>query len=261
VILADIQCDTDGWLRDSIDRVLVFAQSALPSTYLERLRRIAADGSRPVALMFPSHAKARRFGCDGIVVPPPIDLADVADASATSRVDATILHVATVGQDRRRVVVASDSELLATIANRAGALVLLDPGPLRYDVGMLSTVRCVARDAAKVAGFLTGADVYFHRRQPWWTEDEGRVFFGAMASGVPVLCDRESIYAEYIDDGADGWVYDSDVAAVATIDALRTDRTRVRDAGVKARAKVLRLFDPRSLASAYADAVTQWLRG
>jgi hypothetical protein len=106
VILADIQCDTDGWLRDSIDRVLVFAQSALPSTYLERLRRIAADGSRPVALMFPSHAKARRFGCDGIVVPPPIDLADVADASATSRVDATMLHVATVGQDRRRVVVA-----------------------------------------------------------------------------------------------------------------------------------------------------------
>jgi len=261
VILADIQCDTDGWLRDSIDRVLVFAQSALPSTYLERLRRIAADGSRPVALMFPSHAKARRFGCDGIVVPPPIDLADVAGASATSRVDATMLHVATVGQDRRRVVVASDSELLATIANRAGALVLLDPGPLRYDVGMLSTVRCVARDAAKVAGFLTGADVYFHRRQPWWTEDEGRVFFGAMASGVPVLCHRESIYAEYIDDGADGWVYDSDVAAVATIDALRTDRTRVRDAGVKARAKVLRLFDPRSLASAYADAVTQWLRG
>ena len=45
------------------------------------------------------------------------------------------------------------------------------------------------------------------------------------------------------------------------IDALRTDRTRVRDAGAKARAKVLRLFDPRSLASAYAEAVTQWLRG
>jgi glycosyltransferase involved in cell wall biosynthesis len=261
VILADIQSDTDGWLRDSIDRVLVFAQAALPSTYVERLRRIAADGSRPVALMFPSHAKARRFGCDGIVVPPPIDLADVADVAARPRVDEAALRVAAVGQDRRRIVIANDVELLTTIAYRAGGLALLDPGPLRYDVGMLPAVQCIARGAKTTAGFLADVDIYFHRRQPWWTEDEGRLFFGAMASGVPVLCHRESLYAEYVDEGVDGWLYDTDDAAVAMIDALRANRTRVRDAGAAARTKALRLFEPHSLATAYADAVTQGLRG
>jgi len=261
VILADIQSDTDGWLRESIDRVLVFALAALPSTYLERVRRIAADGSRPVALMFPSHAKARRFGCDGIVVPPPIDLADVAGVAAKSRVAAATLRVAAVGQDRRRVVIANDVELLTTVAHRAGALALLDPGPLRYDVGMLPTVHCIARGSQTTAGFFAGADIYLHRRQPWWAEDEGRLFFGAMACGVPVLCHRDSIYAEYVDDGVDGWLYDTDDAAVATIDALQANRITVRDAGTNARTKALRLFEPSQLANAYADAVTQWLHG
>ena len=261
VIVADVECDTDEWLRDPTDRVLVFAQSALPSTYFERLRRIAADGNRSIALMFSSRAKAQKFGCDAIVVPPPIDLAEFAeraDAKQAAAVD--VVRVVAVGQDRRRVVVAEDVELLKALATHAGELTVFDPGPLRYDVGMLPRVRCVSRSTRPLAEVLASADLYLHRRLPWWTEDEGRALFGAMASGVPVMCARESVYAEYIDDGVDGWLYDTDDSVMAMLDRLRADRTRLRDAGANARRKALRLFDAPTLSATYVDAVTQWLR-
>jgi len=261
VIIADVECESDGWLRDPIDRVLVFAQSALPSTYVERLRRFAADGNRPVALMFSSRAMAEKFGCDAIVVPPPIDLAEFAHAGdATGHAAADALDVVTIGQDRRRVVAPDDVELLKVVTTHAGALTVFDPGPLRYDVGMLPRVRCISRGTRPLAEVIGSADFYFHRRLPWWAEDEGRALFGAMASGVPVMCARESIYAEYIDDGVDGWLYDTDQSIVTTLDRLRADRTRVRDAGANARRKALRLFDARTLSAVYVDAVAKWLR-
>jgi glycosyltransferase involved in cell wall biosynthesis len=259
VILTHIEADTDAWLRESIDRVLVFVQAASPSAYLERLRRVAADGGRPVTLMLTSQAKARRFGGDAIVVPPPIDVSEFPAMPTSRTASVSALRVAVCGQDGRRVVAADDAELLKTLAARAGEMALYDPGPLRYDVGTLRNVHCIARGARTLDGVLAGADVYFHRRLPWWSEGEGRAMFGAMALGVPVVCARDAVFAEYVDDGVDGWLYDDDASALAVIDALRADAARVRAAGVAARAKAQRLFEPSALAHAYVAAVTRWL--
>ncbi|HEX6138365.1 MAG TPA: SEC-C metal-binding domain-containing protein [Casimicrobiaceae bacterium] len=258
VVLAGVECDTDAWLRDPIDRVLVFASPASPSTCLERLRRIAADGGRSLTLVFDSHARARRFGPQPHVLPPPIDIAEFAAVAGNGRArDARTLRVATLGQDRRRVVVADDHEHLRTVAEHAGRLAILDPGPLRYLLGPARPVVCVPRDGQSLAAFLGDNDLYLHRVQPWWSE-EPRTLFGAMLLGVPVLCPRGSIYAEYIDDGVDGWLYEDEAAAAAVVDSLRDDRRGVAAAGAAARAKALRLFEPNALASAYAELVSRW---
>ena len=139
-----------------------------------------------------------------------------------------------------------------------GALLLYDPGPLRYALGLLPGVRCIARSEQTVGDVLRRADVYLHRALPWWAEDGGRTFFGAMAQGVPVLCHHESIYAEYVEDGVDGLLFADAGAATSAIDALRADRARLRAMSQAARAKALRLFEPEALASAYADVVRRW---
>ena len=258
VVLTSVECDTDAWLRESIGRVLVFARAATPVQYLDRLRRLAADGARRVSVVFHSRAQARRFGLADYVVPPPIDLSAYPDVRAPRDRSASTLRVAAVGQDGRRVTAATDAELLKTIATRAGAMSLFDPGPLRYDVGMDSLISCVARDERPLPDVLAQADVYLHRVRPWWTEDASDAVFDALALGVPVLCHRDSIHAEHIDDGVDGWLYGDDADAIALVDALRADPSRRTAAGAAARAKAQRLFEPRALAQAYVDAIGRW---
>jgi glycosyltransferase involved in cell wall biosynthesis len=258
VILASIECETDAWLREPLRRILVFMQATSPSWCLERLRRIAADGARSVTLVFTSRAMASRFGAADYVVPPPIDLGEFIAASHGDRAPSSQLRVATVGQDSRRVIIAPDVGLLHAVAERAGELRLFDPGPLRYNLGSLREVRCFSRREIDIGTMLREADVYWHRALPWWAEDSGRALFGAMAQGIPTLCHRESSHAEYVDDGVDGILYADGSSALAAIDVLRADRTRLHAMGEAARAKAMRLFEPRALARAYASVVERW---
>ena len=236
----------------------MFAQSALPSTYLERLRahrrgrqpagcadvHVAREGAK-VRLRRNRRATADRSrgrcGC-----------------AARRRVSTRrCCASATVGQDRRRVVVASDSAATGDRSRIAQARSRCSiRGPLRYDVGMLSTVRCVARDDCDSRWFL----------------DRCR----CLSSSPPALVDRGRRSRILRRDGV------RRAGAVPSgIDLRRVHRRRRRwlalrlgrrgrcddrraarrierasgDAGVTARAKARRLFEPRALASAYAEAV------
>lgn len=258
VVLTGVASDLDAGLRDPIGEVMVFVQGGAPSTWLERLRRIAADGARSVTLVFDSHARARRFGLARHVLPPPIDAQEFAAVreSALPR-GSDPLRVAVVGQDRRRVVIDDDAEHLRSVAERAGHLAVLDPGPLRYALGMMRSVACVPRDEEAMVSLLARSDVYLHRVRPWWTE-EPRALFAAMLLGVPVICRRDSMYAEYVSDGVDGWLYDDEAGALRIVDTLRADVARAAAAGRAARAKASRLFEPRALRAAYVDLVERW---
>jgi glycosyltransferase involved in cell wall biosynthesis len=116
----------------------------------------------------------------------------------------------------------------------------------------------VGRDESSFADHLAQADLYLHRPRPWWAEDCGRALFGAMALGVPVLCPRDSMHAEYIVDGVDGWLYDDATSVSAILDTLAHDPSRIAQARRAARATALRLFDARALADAYSRVIRRW---
>jgi hypothetical protein len=257
VALVGLESDAESWLRDPVRHVLVFVQRSPPSASLERLRRIAADGARTLTLVFDSHAKARRFGLQQHVLPPPVAIGEDSAASE-ARAHAGVLRVATIGQDGLRVMVADDGAQLRALAEGAGELRVLDPGPLRYALGASRHVVCVPRDATGIAAFVAAGDVFLQRPAAWWSEDP-RPLLTAMALGVPVLCPRTSVYAEYVDDGHDGWLYDDDADAQRLVAMLRGDRSRVHAAGALARAKVRALLEPRRLVPAYCALVEQWM--
>lgn len=255
VAIVGLDSDAESWLREPIDRVLVFVQRSMPSLALERLRRIAADGARSLTLVFDSHAKARRFGIRQHVLPPPVVIDDLPTREGRSRAG---LRVATIGQDGMRVAIPDDGDHLRSLAERAGHLCVLDAGPLRYVLGDSRHVACVPRDAMTIAAFLASSDVFLQRRTVWWSEDP-RPLLTAMALGIPALCPRASIYAEYVDDARDGWLYDDHAHAERLVAMLRDDRSHVHAAGTLAKAKMRGLLEPRKLASAYRAVVEQWL--
>ncbi|HEX6796061.1 MAG TPA: glycosyltransferase [Casimicrobiaceae bacterium] len=258
VMLAGVEDESDLWLRESLDPVLVFVQRASPAVLLERLRRIAADGVRSLRLVFDSHARARHFGDGHLVVPPAIDIAQWPSHGGTDPFQQGTLRIAACGQDRLAINAPRDANWLRAIAEAAGRLDLFDPGPLREAVGGSRAVVCIPGDTGSRGKDVARCDLYLHRSMPWWSEDP-RMLFGAMLTGTAVLCPRTSVYVEYLNEGIDGWLYDDADDALRIVAMLRHDPERVRVAGEAARRSAFARFEPRSLGAAYMSVVSEWM--
>jgi hypothetical protein len=237
-------------------RTLVFAQSASPSRWLEMLRAIAADGARPLELVVDSQAKAHRFGNGHHVLPIPLDLEEFAAAKRPAGAGYADFVVGNVVADGRAVAhlrAGSQQERVATAGYR---LDLYDPGRVRYALGALRNVRHFSRHDVTLVQFLSPLSCYLYCSEAWWKEGLGRDLFGAMALGIPVLCPRTSIHAEYIRDGVDGILYDNDAGALEALASLRSDPARRTAMGAAARDSAQRRFDGRAIAHAYRRLVS-----
>lgn len=260
VVLAGVDGESDLWLRESPDPVLVFVQRASPAILLERLRRIAADGVRALTLVFDSQARAHRFGGGHSVVPPAIDITQWPSPSGdTVPFQHGLLRIAACGQDRLGINAPRDVNWLRTIAEAAGQLDLFDPGPLREGVGSSRAVMCIPGDPSSRGSDVARCDLYLQRPMPWWCEDS-RMLFGAMLTGTAVLCPRASVYAEYLNEGIDGWLYDDGDDALRIVAELRNNPGRARVAGEAARRSASARFEPRTLGAAYTSVINEWMR-
>jgi glycosyltransferase involved in cell wall biosynthesis len=72
-----------------------------------------------------------------------------------------------------------------------------------------------------------------------------------MALGIPVICSRQSQYAEYIEHERDGLVVDSDTDAREAVAELRRNPDLTEEIGVSARQKAASVFSPKMLGAQY----------
>jgi tetratricopeptide (TPR) repeat protein len=261
-VFVGIDVDCAEWVRQAdAERVVVFCQPASPAKFLDQLRAIAWDGARRIDLVFPSQAMATRFGTGHAVLPPPVELRDnppaLNRAKGSARARLAGLRVGVVSGNGCSEPPADEAKFLKDVVASAGTLALYDAGLLRFSLGGEAAVSFHARRENGLEPFLDTLDCLLVCPQPWWREADGRELFTAMASGVPVLCPAASIYAEYIADGVDGFLYRSPEEATQQLVDLRRAPTRVPGLGWAARAKAAKLVD----AAAMASTVRQWVTG
>lgn len=251
-VYAGVDFDCAGWIeRADAERVIVFCQSAAPTRYLDQLRSLARDGARALELVFVSRAMANRFGPGHAVLPPLLDVATFEPASTREPIvyDEWLIEapvpwpVGIVGQNMRSPCEPTDGDLVRTLGGIAGHLHIYDPGGFRYLLGGSATTRFFERRSAGLEAFLAGLRCYVHRTAVWWQETAGRELYGAMALGLPVLCPRDSIHAERIEHGVDGFLYQSDDEAARYVSDLRRAPAMAAAVGRAARAKVRTLLD------------------
>ena len=250
-VFVGVEFDCAAWIdRANAERVIVFCQSAAPTRYIDQLRQIAHDGTRPVDLVFPSQAMADRFGQGHTVLPPLIDLGRTEkfppgllpyeERLATM---SPVWPIGIVGQDPQFVCEPSDADFISDLASITGRLHVYDPGRLRYLLGGSRAVRFFERRPAGLEPFLTRLACFVHRSEAWWRDTIGRELYGAMALGVPVLCPRDSIHAERIEHGVDGLLYGSSAEARNLLSELRQTPTTAAAIGRAGRSKVRALLD------------------
>ncbi len=251
-VFVGVDFDCGEWIaRGTAERVIVLCQPAPPSQCLQQLRAISCDGARPVELVFPSRAMAARFGSGHTVLPPPIstnagpDAADCGLASSELRSFAAGL----IGRHWQGTSPGEDAQFLGRLAAASGRLELYDPGPLRYVVGGDPAARCRSRGATAMRRFLRSVDCVLHPAGKWWLEGDGRELFMAMEAGVPVVCPRSSIFAEYVDHGVDGLLYDRPDEGIEHVAALRRSPTFLADLARGAHAKIAALAASERAAS------------
>ncbi len=90
--------------------------------------------------------------------------------------------------------------------------------------------------------FLASLDCFYYRTSDAWREPFGRVVVEAMATGVPVVCERSVGAARQITHGKDGFVIDHSAEALAIIRRLRDDTALAKRIGSAARDTVEAFF-------------------
>jgi len=256
-ILVGIDYDLDAWVEQAApERLLVFGLAASPARYLEQMRHLAASSAAPLELVFRSRAEASKFGRSGPILVPPIELAaESASIAASGPSSSQSFTLGTVVRDERVVRAGDEADLLEALAAGACRLSLLAPGRMRFALGRNRSIEFHSERELPLQAFLSRIDGLLHRVQDPWDEGCGLALFGAMARGLPVLCSRDSLFAEYIDHERSGLLYSHESEIVPWVQRLGSDAKWARAIGDGARARAVELFDAAALRRAYTALV------
>jgi glycosyltransferase involved in cell wall biosynthesis len=141
-----------------------------------------------------------------------------------------------------------DIRLYRQLAERGMRVRLMGATVLRERLSGRASIEVLDTGQMAAPSFLQSLDAFIYRTGADWREPAGRVVVEAMACELPVVVDRNGGYRELIDHGTNGFLFDTRVAAVGYLDALRSDPGLARRMGRAARSTVVGRFGPSHIA-------------
>jgi glycosyltransferase involved in cell wall biosynthesis len=137
---------------------------------------------------------------------------------------------------------AGDDRLMHDLAADGCAVRLMGATCLAPTLGSVPGVSLLPENTEPANAFLHSLDCFYYRTSEEWLEAFGRVVLEAMACALPVVAHWRGGYAEWIDDGENGFLIESPEEAKAVIDRLRADPALRTAVGAAARRKTETLF-------------------
>lgn len=89
---------------------------------------------------------------------------------------------------------------------------------------------------------LGSIDCFFYRTSPQWSEPWGRVVIEAMASGLPVLIERRTGASSVIENGRNGFLFETEDEALEVILRLKNDKKFRAAIGAAARESAVKIM-------------------
>ena len=120
---------------------------------------------------------------------------------------------------------------------------IMGPSPaLEAELGGVESVTLLPMFAQEAHLFLQGLDCFFYRTSEKYLEASGRVVTEAMACGLPVVCHNRGGYAEWIDSGRNGFLFETQQEALEILLGLKEDPALRERVGEAARRTAEELF-------------------
>jgi glycosyltransferase involved in cell wall biosynthesis len=235
------------WVRYTDPRRIILVYNTWhPEELRRKIRQLSNGGRREVEVVYASELMKRSVGNHpGYVEPSLIDIDRFVPAPTKKPSDSSSAAF-TVGRLSRPVSHKhhpEDAALYRRLVGEGCRVRIMGPSPsLEEELDGLESVTLLPMGAQEAHLFLQGLDCFFYRTSEEWLEPWGRIVPEAMACGLPVVCHNRGGYAEIIDHGRNGFLFDTQQGALEILLGLKEDRALRERVGKEARRTAEELF-------------------
>ena len=233
------------WHRHTYPRRIILIHNSDRLTlrqFHRKLRQLSNGGRRKVEVMYASELTKRKAGnYPGYVQASLIDLDRFVPAPSKKQPSAF-----TVGRLSRADPLKhhpDDAALYRRLVEEGCRVRIMGPLPsLEAELGGMESVTLLPAYAQEAHLFLQGLDCFFYRTSEEFLEPSARVVTEAMACGLPVVCHNRGGYVEWIDDGRNGFLFETQREAFEILLGLKENPALRERVGKEARRTAEELF-------------------
>jgi glycosyltransferase involved in cell wall biosynthesis len=161
---------------------------------------------------------------------------------APQRVERSSFTVGRFSRDTRDKHHPQDVRLYRELAERGMCVRLMGASVFQDRLRDVHGIEFLPPGQVEASAFLGSLDAFIYRTHPSWFEAAGRVVVEAMACELPVVVGRAGGYSELIEQGKNGFLFDTHIEAARYLDTLRADAGLARSIGRAARSTVVERF-------------------
>jgi glycosyltransferase involved in cell wall biosynthesis len=232
------------WIRYAYPRriILIHNSDITPRQFRRKLWHISNKGRRKVEVLYASELMKNSVNYPGSVQASLIDI-DRFVPAASNPSDSAGFTIGRLSRDVPHKHHPDDPALYRQLVDHGCRISIMGvPPSLKEELGALEAVTLLPAGTQEAHLFLQGLDCFFYRTSEEWLEPSGRVVTEAMACGLPVVCHQSGGYAEIIEHGRNGFLFDTHQEALGILLSLKEDRALRESVGKAARQTAEELF-------------------
>lgn len=199
------------------DRIVLVYNTDQPDRLRKTIARVRVGGRWP-EIIYTSDNLRRLHGGHGPVLESPIDL------TRFPRVGRDGLRPFTLGRLSRDTPEKHHREDVAVyraLAAEGVRIRIMGGRSLATELAHVPNIELLPAGAETPAAFLASLDCFFYRTAQHWYEGFGRVVFEAMATGLPVVCEKRGGFAGYLTHERDALLFERSAQALSHVRRLR----------------------------------------